>query len=101
MMGHRVIESVLRYLRPALGTMLIFIGVKMMLFDMLNVPPPLSLALVTMILGSAVATSLMANRRLTRAAPQPGPSVQAVNACGPLSVLVSSMTDRNINSTSR
>lgn len=53
----------LRYLKPALATVLVFVGAKMMLVDVLKIPPLLSLAVISTILGTAVIASLMVNRR--------------------------------------
>ena len=61
----------LRYLKPALATVLVFVGAKMMLVDVLKVPPLLSLAVISVILGTAVVASLMVARRETVASPEP------------------------------
>lgn len=61
----------LRYLKPALATVLVFVGVKMMLVDVLKVPPLLSLAVISTILGTAIVASLMVARRETIVSPEP------------------------------
>lgn len=53
----------LRYLKPALATVLVFVGAKMMLVDVHKVPPLLSLAVISTILGTAIVASLMVARR--------------------------------------
>lgn len=63
--------SGLRYLKPALATVLVFVGVKMMLVDVFKVPPLLSLAVITTILGAAVIVSLLVARRVEGISPEP------------------------------
>jgi tellurite resistance protein TerC len=52
-----------RYLRLGLAGVLIFVGAKMLLTDMLKTPPLVSLAVILGILGVSVAASLLADRR--------------------------------------
>lgn len=49
----------LRYLRPALAVILVLVGVKMLLADVVEVPTEASLAVVAAILGFATAGSLL------------------------------------------
>lgn len=56
----------LRYLRPALALVLVLIGFKMLLADVLDVPTALSLVAVATILGVATAASILVARRERR-----------------------------------
>ena len=62
--------SGLKYLKPALAAILIFVGAKMVLVDFYKMPPLISLAVITSILVIAIVASL-------RAAPKPGDHVHA------------------------
>ncbi len=68
----------LRYLKPGLAAVLVFVGSKMMLVDVFKVPALVSLAVIITILGIAVAASVMARKREERASgvaavePMPG-----------------------------
>ncbi len=53
----------LRYLKPALATVLVFVGSKMLLVDAVKIPPLLSLAVISTILGIAIIASLRVARR--------------------------------------
>jgi tellurite resistance protein TerC len=55
-----------RYLRPSLAAVLIFVGVKMSIVDLVKIPPAASLAVVCGILAAGVAASAL----------RPGPSPQ-------------------------
>lgn len=57
----------LRYLKPGLAAVLVFVGSKMMLVDVFKVPALVSLAVIISILGIAVAASVMARKREERA----------------------------------
>ncbi|MFN8620703.1 MAG: TerC family protein [Chloroflexota bacterium] len=68
-----------RYLRFGLAAVLVFVGAKMLLADILKTPPLVSLAVIVGILGLSVVASLLADRRDGGAAPrglqsQPGSS---------------------------
>jgi tellurite resistance protein TerC len=52
-----------RYLRLGLAAVLVFVGAKMLLADLLATPPLVSLAIILGILGLSVAASLLADRR--------------------------------------
>lgn len=54
--------SDLRYLKPALAAVLVFVGTKMALLDVYKVDPLISLAVIVGILGIAVAASLLVRR---------------------------------------
>jgi tellurite resistance protein TerC len=53
----------LLYLKPALAAVLVFVGAKMLLADVYHMPPLLSLAVIIVILGSAIVASLVVQRR--------------------------------------
>ncbi|HLZ71817.1 MAG TPA: TerC family protein [Dehalococcoidia bacterium] len=59
----------LRYLRPALAAVLLFVGAKMLLSGIVTLSAPLSLAVIVAILAIAVAASLLRRPPLTAAAP--------------------------------
>jgi tellurite resistance protein TerC len=46
------------YLRPGIALLLVFIGVKMLLYDVVHMPVLVSLAVVAAVAGGAVAASL-------------------------------------------
>jgi tellurite resistance protein TerC len=86
-----IIERV-RYLHYGLGFVLVFIGLKMLLIDVLHVPTWISLGVIAASIGGAGAVSWFATRREERAAvvPPPGaptppsvPDVPDVPADGP------------------
>jgi tellurite resistance protein TerC len=58
-----------RYLRQGLAAVLIFVGAKMLLTDILKMPPVVSLMVIVGILAVAVVASLMADRRDARMDP--------------------------------
>ncbi len=51
------------YLKVALGTLLIFAGAKMLLSDIVKMPPLVALALIAAILATGIGASLLATRR--------------------------------------
>ena len=53
----------LRYLKPALAAVLVFVGAKMLLVDIYKVPALLSLGVIVTILGAAIGASLLVERR--------------------------------------
>lgn len=53
----------LAYLKPALAAVLVFVGVKMLVIDVYKIPPAVSLGVIGIILGTAVALSVWASRR--------------------------------------
>ncbi|MER3421114.1 MAG: hypothetical protein C4290_11585 [Chloroflexota bacterium] len=53
----------LKYLKPALAVVLIFVGTKMLLSDLYTVPAPVSLVGIATVLGVAVAASVRLRRR--------------------------------------
>ena len=54
--------SDLRYLRPALATILVFVGTKMALIDVVKIPSLLSLGVIAVVLSVAVTASLLVRR---------------------------------------
>lgn len=52
----------LRYLKPALAAVLVFVGSKMLLVDVYKIPSLLSLAVIVSILGVAITASLLVQR---------------------------------------
>ena len=54
------------YVKPALAAILVFVGAKMLLIDVMKVPPLLSLAIIVGILAIAVAASIYKARRHRR-----------------------------------
>jgi tellurite resistance protein TerC len=55
-----------RYLKLGLAGVLVFVGIKMAAVDLYKLPPLVSLAIITVILGSSIAASLVASRREAR-----------------------------------
>lgn len=53
----------LRYLKPGLAAVLIFVGIKMLLVDTYKIPALVSLAVIAAILGVAIGGSILAKRR--------------------------------------
>lgn len=62
----------LRYLKPGLAAILIFVGTKMLLVDVFKMPPLLSLGVIVIILSVAVGASVIAQRRTLDAMPSGG-----------------------------
>lgn len=48
----------LRFLKPALAAILVFVGAKLLLVDLVHIPPVASLAVIATILGTAIAASV-------------------------------------------
>jgi tellurite resistance protein TerC len=72
----------LRYLRFGLGTILILIGIKMALHDLVHVPPVISLAMTLFVLGVTILASLLRPATVPaggagprRGGPGPGPAL--------------------------
>jgi len=55
--------SELRYLKPALAAILIFVGAKMLLSDVYHLPALASLGVIVTLLGLAIGASIYAHRR--------------------------------------
>jgi tellurite resistance protein TerC len=53
----------MRYLKPALAAVLVFVGAKMLLIDVYKIPSLLSLGVIVVILGVAIGASLLVQRR--------------------------------------
>jgi tellurite resistance protein TerC len=60
------------YLKVGLAAVLVFVGVKMSLVDVVKIPPTVSLGVVSLLLGASVAISLIATRGRQKSA-QPAP----------------------------
>lgn len=56
------------YLKVGLSAVLIFVGVKMTVAEWVAIPPAVSLVVITTMIGTSVVASLVAARRLERAA---------------------------------
>ena len=52
-----------KYLKPALAIILTYVGIKMLLTDLVSISPVLSLAIISGILASAIVLSLLPTRR--------------------------------------
>jgi tellurite resistance protein TerC len=63
------------YLKPGIALLLVFIGVKMLLYDVVHMPIWVSLAVIGVVAGGAVAASLWRDRRLQRQARSPAGAV--------------------------
>jgi len=59
------------YLKPGIALLLVFIGVKMLLYDVVHMPIWVSLVVIAVIVVAAVAASLWHDRRRQRARPDP------------------------------
>lgn len=53
----------LRYLKPALAAVLVFVGTKMLLVDIYKIPALVSLAVIILVLGVAITASIVMRRR--------------------------------------
>ncbi|MGH2586920.1 MAG: TerC family protein [Dehalococcoidia bacterium] len=53
----------MRYLKPALAAVLIFVGAKMLLVDVYHMPALVSLGVIVAILGAAIGASILVQRR--------------------------------------
>jgi tellurite resistance protein TerC len=51
------------YLKPSLAVVLVFVGAKMTVVDVVAIPPAVSLAVIVAILATGVAASIVATRR--------------------------------------
>jgi tellurite resistance protein TerC len=59
------------YLKPGIALLLVFIGVKMLLYDVVHMPIWVSLVVIAVIVAAAVGASLWHDRRRQRARPDP------------------------------
>jgi tellurite resistance protein TerC len=57
------------YLRPSLAAILVFVGTKMAVAEVVKIHPAVSLAVIVAILGAGIAASVVKARREARAAP--------------------------------
>jgi len=71
------------YLKPGIALLLVFIGVKMLLYDVVHMPIWVSLAVIAAVAGGAVAASLWHDRR-RRSRPEPtrGPEAEPPRGTG-------------------
>jgi len=58
-----------RYLKVGLSAVLTFVGVKMLIVDVVKIPPPVSLAVILVVLGVSIWASMVATRREDGAKP--------------------------------
>ena len=63
------------YLKPGIALLLVFIGVKMLLYDVVHMPVWVSLVVIAAVGGGAVAGSLWRDRLRRRRAPEGGTAV--------------------------
>jgi tellurite resistance protein TerC len=81
----------LRYLKPALAAVLVFVGAKMLLTDVYTIPALVSLAVIVSIITAAITASLAAPHRATTQAPgdpppdEAGQPLQHLGSAGSLS----------------
>jgi tellurite resistance protein TerC len=54
------------YLKPGIALLLVFIGVKMLLYDVVHMPIWVSLVVIAVVAGGAIGASLWRDRRLRR-----------------------------------
>ena len=54
------------YLKPGIALLLVFIGVKMLLYDVVHMPVWVSLVVIGAVAGGAIAGSLWRDRRIRR-----------------------------------
>jgi tellurite resistance protein TerC len=57
------------YLKPGIALLLVFIGVKMLLYDVVHIPIWVSLLVIAAVAGGAIGASLWRDRRLARRGP--------------------------------
>ena len=65
------------YLKLGLAVVLSFVGVKMVLADIYHIPTTLSLAVIAVVLATAIVASVVRARRLVEASRRTGPEAQA------------------------
>jgi len=54
------------YLKPGIALLLVFIGVKMLLYDVVHMPVWVSLAVIAAVAGGAIGASVWRDRRVRR-----------------------------------
>jgi len=62
------------YLKPGIALLLVFIGVKMLLYDVVHIPIWASLVVIGVVAAGAIAASLWRDRRQRGQPGPPGPS---------------------------
>jgi tellurite resistance protein TerC len=55
------------YLKPGIALLLVFIGVKMLLYDVVHMPVWVSLVVIAVVAGGAIGASVWRDRRMRRA----------------------------------
>ncbi|MBA4179529.1 MAG: hypothetical protein C0506_02975 [Anaerolinea sp.] len=65
----------LAYLKPALAAILVFVGTKMLIVDLVKIPPLVSLAVIMGVLGVAVVASILRPKRVVLPEPEGHPPV--------------------------
>jgi tellurite resistance protein TerC len=70
------------YLKPGLAAVLVFVGAKMMIADVVHVHPAISLAVILSLLGVAVVASIHKVRRDARTAPSGARAARAARGRG-------------------
>jgi tellurite resistance protein TerC len=71
-----------RYLRPAVAVILVFVGLKMALVDVFDLPTSLSLGVVVGVVSLAIVASLVRTERVPAADGAPDDSVLCRRLCG-------------------
>jgi len=64
------------YLKPGIALLLVFIGVKMLLYDVVHMPVWVSLVVIAVVAGGAIGASLWRDRRLSRLREVPRPAAE-------------------------
>ena len=64
------------YLKPGIALLLVFIGVKMLLYDVVHMPVWVSLVVIAVVAGGAIGASLWRDRRLRRMREVPRPPAE-------------------------
>ena len=72
------------YLKPGIALLLVFIGVKMLLYDVVHMPIWVSLVVIAVVAAGAVAASLWHDRRRRRPGPEPAVPEPAAPEPAPL-----------------
>jgi tellurite resistance protein TerC len=71
------------YLKPGIALLLVFIGVKMLLYDVVHMPVWVSLVVIAVVAGGAIGASLWRDRRLRRLHEVPRPAAEPHPAAEP------------------
>jgi tellurite resistance protein TerC len=71
------------YLKPGIALLLVFIGVKMLLYDVVHISVWVSLVVIAVVAGGAIGASLWRDRRLRRLHEVPRPAAEPHPAAEP------------------